>query len=228
MAGQPRPRWGWHQLDNRWARRLVADAGIGPGDLVLDVGAGHGRLTGALLAAQARVIAVELHARRARVLGERFAGRPVTVVRADAADLRLPTRPFRVVANPPFAVLAPLLRRLVAPGSQLESAHLVVPRHVARTWTAAGAPGRNRWAGTFAVDRGRPVPRWALSPTPPHDAVVLVVRRREPGPGRGRAPPGRRPAPGRACGPRGSYEPAAASSGTKRAASTVPTPEARS
>ncbi len=37
MAVSP-PRWGWHQLDPRWARRLVGEAGIPPGATVIDVG----------------------------------------------------------------------------------------------------------------------------------------------------------------------------------------------
>ena len=87
----------------RGPTRVVADAGVRPGDLVLDIGAGTGAVTAPLVAAGARVIAVELHPERVAMLRERFAGDDVTVVRADVADLRLPRRPFRVVANPPFA-----------------------------------------------------------------------------------------------------------------------------
>ena len=61
MSAAARTRWGFHELSDNWARRLVAGAGVAPGDLVLDVGAGTGPLTGALLDAGATVIAVELH-----------------------------------------------------------------------------------------------------------------------------------------------------------------------
>jgi len=110
-------RWGWHRLSPRWADQIVADAQVSPGDLVVDIGAGTGALTASLVAAGARVIAVELHPQRVAVLRRRFAGDPVTVVRADATDLRLPRRPFRVVANPPFAATTGIMRRLLAPGS---------------------------------------------------------------------------------------------------------------
>jgi len=53
-----------------------------------DLGAGRGALTAQLVERGARVIAVELHPARARSLARRFAGRPVTVVQADAASLR--------------------------------------------------------------------------------------------------------------------------------------------
>jgi len=178
VAGQPRPRWGWHRLDKGWAKSVVADANIQPGDLVLDIGAGSGALTTPLVAVGARVIAVELHPVRAAQLRERFRGCPVTVVQVDASDLRLPKRPFRVVANPPFAVTVAIIRRLLSPGSRLVSAHLVVPRYVAKRWVSQSAPGRERWARTFTISIGRPIPRQAFTPPAPRDAVTAVVHRR--------------------------------------------------
>jgi 23S rRNA (adenine-N6)-dimethyltransferase len=158
---------------------MVADAHIGPGDLVLDVGAGTGALTSPLVGRGARVIAVELHPARARALTQRF-GPAVKVVRADGADLRLPTRPFRVVANPPFAISVALLRRLVAPGSRLVRADVVVPWHTARRWVQGRAPGSERWERTFSARLGRPLPRSAFSPPPPNGVALLVLERRHP------------------------------------------------
>ena len=43
-----------------WARRMVALAGVGPGDLVLDIGAGRGALTAPLVRAGTRVVAIEI------------------------------------------------------------------------------------------------------------------------------------------------------------------------
>src|SRR5215831_1004615 len=90
MSASVRSRraWGWHPLTDEWAARIVADAAVRPGELVLDIGAGHGALTAELVERGARVIAVELHPARARHLHGRFAGRPVTVVQADALSVR--------------------------------------------------------------------------------------------------------------------------------------------
>jgi 23S rRNA (adenine-N6)-dimethyltransferase len=170
-------RWGWHRLDRSWAARIVAAAGVERGDLVLDVGAGDGALSSKLVQAGARVLAVELHPERARALRDRFAGQSVRVLEVDAVDLRLPIRGFRVVANPPFGIVVGLLRRLVAPGSRLLSADVVLPRHVAQRWCSPAAPGKGRWGALFETELGMRVPASAFRPPAPRDAVVLHIRR---------------------------------------------------
>ena len=169
--------WGWHQLSDAWARRLVAAADVGPGDLVVDIGAGTGALTAPLVAAGARVLAVELHPARARKLRRRFADDPVRVLQVDAADLRLPTRPFRVVANPPFAVTTAVLRRLLGPGSRLLSADLVVPAHVAARWSSGRGRAAARWSRHFTAHQTATVPARAFTPRPPKPAAVLHLAR---------------------------------------------------
>jgi 23S rRNA (adenine-N6)-dimethyltransferase len=178
VSAEPRTRWGWHQLADDWARRLVLAAGINPGNLVLDVGAGTGVLTRHLVDVGARVVAVELHPRRARHLRDRFAGAAVTVVQIDAADLRLPRRPFRVVANPPFGITVALIRRLLSNGSRLVSADLVVPRHVAVRWASGRVSGTYRWHQTFDASVRCPLPRSAFRPPPPGPVAVLRIERR--------------------------------------------------
>jgi 23S rRNA (adenine-N6)-dimethyltransferase len=138
---------------------------------VLDIGAGEGALTAHLVRAGARVIAVELDARRARVLRERFPG--VTVLHADAAELRLPGRPFRVVASPPFSITAELLRLLLARDSKLTAADLVLQRAVVRKYVSGGAAARR-----FVPAAGLAVPRRAFRPPPRVDCAVLTLRRR--------------------------------------------------
>lgn len=178
-----RTRWNFHRLTERFARSLVLSAGVRAGDLVLDIGAGEGAVTEQLLRAGARVIAVELHPERARALRERFVRDPVVIVRAGAADLRLPRRPFRVVANPPFSVTTGLLRRLLAPGSRLISADLVVPAHVAARWTAGRAPSAARWSRLFVISVVTRLPAGAFRPPAPMETVVLRIERRGAGAG---------------------------------------------
>jgi 23S rRNA (adenine-N6)-dimethyltransferase len=168
--------WGWHELDSRYAARFVRDAGLPPRSWVLDVGAGTGALTAPLVAAGHHVVAVELHPERAKALRQRF-GSSIVVVRADARDLRLPLRPYHVVANPPFAVVTALLKRLLSPGSRLVSARLIVPRHDARRWAGPNAPAAGRWRQTFSVEAGGAVGRGVFHPPPPVEARVVTVKR---------------------------------------------------
>lgn len=168
-TGTSRRAWGWHRLDHEWAARIVAQAGIRPGELVLDIGAGEGALTAPLIRAGARVVAVELHPARAERLRHQFP--EVTVVHTDAASLRLPGRPFRVVASPPYGITAGLLGLLLAPGSRLVAADLVLQRAVVRRW-AGGTPPR------WTAQAGRSLPRRAFRVPPKVDSGVLVIRRR--------------------------------------------------
>ncbi len=176
--GRSRRAWGWHPLVDEWAGLIVADADLRPGELVVDIGAGQGALTRHLVNAGARVLAVELHPDRARRLRERFAEAPVTVIQSDALSLRLPHRPFRVVASPPYAISSALLRVLLGSRSRLVAADLVlqravVRRHVDQWRVTAGQPHRQ-----WDARAGRALPRHAFRPAPQVDSTVLVIRRR--------------------------------------------------
>jgi 23S rRNA (adenine-N6)-dimethyltransferase len=142
------------------------------------VGAGLGALTAPLVRAGARVVAVELHPGRADRLRRRFADDPVTVVRADAGDLRLPSRPFRVVSSPPYGISTALLKRLLAPGSRLVSADLVLQRQVVNRWVKHEAPAAARWGRYYDLSIGIRLPRKAFTPPPHVDSAVLQLRKR--------------------------------------------------
>lgn len=145
-----------------------------PGDLVLDLGAGTGALTAPLVAVGARVVAVELHPGRAEALRRRFTRDPVTVVRADLRDLRLPGRPFRVVASPPYHASTDVVRLLLS-SDRLRSADLVLQRAAVRRLVAT--PPRARHSRRFSLEIGPGVPRRAFAPAPQVDSAVLLIRR---------------------------------------------------
>ncbi len=146
-------------------------SGVGPGDLVLDLGAGDGAITCHLVRVGARVIAFELHPQRAARLRGRFADHRVKVVGADITDLRLPGRSFRVVANPPFDGVSAVLDRLTHPASRLERADLIVPRAVARRWQE-----RLRRGSPWQLDVETSMPRSAFTPRPRIDVCHISIR----------------------------------------------------
>jgi 23S rRNA (adenine-N6)-dimethyltransferase len=166
--------WGWHRLDPCWAEQIVASAGIRPGELVVDLGAGVGALTLPLLDAGARVIAVELHAGRARRLRENLRGRAAKVVECDLQDFVPSGHPFRLVANPHYALTATVLT-FVSRAPHLTVADLVLQRAVVRRV----ADQDSRKLRRFQATRGLSLPRTAFLPPPPVDSAVLQLRPRK-------------------------------------------------
>jgi 23S rRNA (adenine-N6)-dimethyltransferase len=71
----------------------------------------------------------------------------------------------------------PIIKRVVAPGSRLIRADLVVPRHIAREWASLGARGTAFWTARYSAQMGRTVPRGAFYPPAARDAVVLTLKR---------------------------------------------------
>jgi 23S rRNA (adenine-N6)-dimethyltransferase len=137
-------------------------------------------ITAQLVEAEARVLAVELHPGRVDQLRRRFADvDQVTVLELDLLDLRLPRRPFRVVANPPWSLAKPIVRMLTAPGSSLLGADLLLQHRLVTDVDERGIPGPGR--RRFTSQQVHTVPRTAFQPAPPHAAAVLRVTPQRPG-----------------------------------------------
>ena len=121
----------------------------------------------------ARVIAVELHPERVARLRETF-GPEVIVVRTDLRDLRLPRRPFRVVASPPYGASTDLVRLLLS-SPRLLAADLVLQRGAVSRMVEC-PPGARHTRG-YHLGRGLAVPRRAFRPPPHVASAVLQIRR---------------------------------------------------
>jgi 23S rRNA (adenine-N6)-dimethyltransferase len=153
---------------------------VGADDLVLDLGAGTGRLTRELAAVARRVVAVELDPRLAHRLAGRWAN--VDVLEADATAIALPREPFRVVANIPFDRTGELLRLLLDDATTpLVRADLVVEwgAAVKRALPWPSSVANAVWGAFYEPSLARRLPRSSFSPAPAVDAGVLVLRRRE-------------------------------------------------
>ncbi len=169
-------------VDRRLIRQLVAGGGSGrgPGELVLDLGAGYGALTKPLAETGARIIAVELDPALASTLRRRFFNHQhVTVVEADLRLMPLPRRPFSVVANPPFALTTLLCRRLLGdPAIRLTGAELLLEWGAAK-WLTSREPRDaelRRWRARYDIELVRRVPAASFSPKPASDAAYVRIR----------------------------------------------------
>jgi 23S rRNA (adenine-N6)-dimethyltransferase len=179
-SARPFPPRSQHFLrSSRLAAELVAAAGIGPDDLVVDIGAGTGRLTAELARVARHVVAVELDAALTSALRGRWPN--VDVTRGDATRVELPDEPFRVVANLPFARTTELLHRLLDdPGTPLERADLIVEWAVAHKHAVPWPSSLNGvlWGAWYETSLTRRLSRHAFLPQPSVDAGVLVFQRR--------------------------------------------------
>ncbi|MGK8522137.1 16S rRNA (adenine(1518)-N(6)/adenine(1519)-N(6))-dimethyltransferase RsmA [Nocardia asteroides] len=167
--------------DANTVRRIVAAAGVGRGDVVLEVGPGLGSLTLALLDVVDSVVAVEIDPVLARHLPVTVADRApelaprLSVVEADAlrvAAADLPAAPTALVANLPYNVAVPVLLHLLAELPGIAVALVMVQAEVAdrlaaepgsRTYgvpsVKAGFFGTVRRAGAVGTQVFWPVPR---------------------------------------------------------------------
>lgn len=161
-------------------RQLIRSSGVGPGDLVIDFGAGPGTITAPLAATGSRILAIERDAAFVRKLNRRFADQPlVKVVHADLRTVPLPSRDFSVVASIPYALSTVLLRRLLSrPRRSLVGADLVVEWGFARRIVAARTKETAKWAAKYELRVARRIPANCFRPAPRVDSAHLVIRRR--------------------------------------------------
>jgi 23S rRNA (adenine-N6)-dimethyltransferase len=161
-------------------RQLIRSSGVGPGDLVIDFGAGPGTLTAPLALTGARVLAIERDAAFVSKLNRRFADQPlVKVVHADLRTVPLPSRDFNVVASIPYALSTVLLRRLLSrPRRALARADLVVEWGFARRVVAAQSKETATWAQKYEMRVERRIAANCFRPAPRVDSAHLVIRRR--------------------------------------------------
>lgn len=149
---------------------------------MLDLGAGRGALTRALVDAGARVRAVELDPAALRELETRFgADSRVEVVPGDATLVPLPDEPFAVVANLPFAVGTAILRRLLGdPRVPLTRLDAIVEWGLAAKRTAVWPSTLLgcTWGAWYELSLVRRVPRGCFAPPPSVDGAVLRAARR--------------------------------------------------
>ena len=180
-------------IDGNTIRRIVAAAGVGPAETVLEVGPGLGSLTLGLLDAAESVVAVEIDP----VLAAKL---PATVQqwRPDAADAfrlvhadamkvtRLPVQPTALVANLPYNVAVPVVLHLLQHFPTLQHGLVMVQDEVADRLAAGpgsktyGVPSvkaawysQMRKAGVIGMNVFWPAPKI-------HSGLVSFTRREPP------------------------------------------------
>ncbi|HUE27826.1 MAG TPA: 16S rRNA (adenine(1518)-N(6)/adenine(1519)-N(6))-dimethyltransferase RsmA [Solirubrobacteraceae bacterium] len=166
-------------------------AELGPDDVVLEIGGGHGVLSVRLAAAAGHVHVVEVDPRLEQSLREALgAFANVTLHMGDAVELdlgQLEPAPTKVVANLPYAVAATVILRTIDELPSVESWVVMVQREVGER--LAASPGTPAYGAPSVLAQLacevkvlRPVSRTVFRPVPHVDSVLVGLRRCGPGP----------------------------------------------
>ena len=167
-------------------------AGLGPADVVLEIGPGLGVLTEYLAQRVARVVAVEIDRSLEPQLGKRLAGREnVELLFGDALTLDLTDLdppPRKLVANLPYNVATPLVVESLDGLPNIDVWCVMVQREVADRFFAT--PGTKAYGAVsvlvqLAAERTgfHPVSRTVFRPRPNVDSALVAFARRELPPG---------------------------------------------
>jgi 16S rRNA (adenine1518-N6/adenine1519-N6)-dimethyltransferase len=182
-------------IDANTVRKIVRAAGVGPGDVVVEVGPGLGSLTLALLAEVGHVTAVEIDPVLAAALPATVAAFAperadrLEVVAADALRIQaLPgPEPTALVANLPYNVAVPVLLHLLERLPSLRRVLVMMQAEVADRLAAEpgsrtyGVPRvKARWYAE--VRRAGSVGRTVFWPAPRVDSGLVLLERRDPPP----------------------------------------------
>ncbi len=172
-------------------RRVLLALDPGPDDLVVEIGAGLGTLTGFLAASAGHVVAVELDDGLADHLESQFAAvAGLRVVRGDIlalgpAELGIsPATPYKAVGNLPYYITSAALRHVLGWQPRPLVFVVMVQEEVARRIVAP--PGDLSLLGLMVQLAGRAemvarVPAGAFVPPPKvNSAVVRIMPRNQP------------------------------------------------
>lgn len=187
-----RQRLGQHFLSSTWRER-VARAVLSPfnpqGDarpsVWIEIGAGHGEMTGLLAQHASCVVAIELDASLIPGLRDATAAlanvrvAPGDVLEQDFAALA-EGRHFRAYGNLPYYITSPILHRLFDYAALLDAAFLVMQLEVAAR--IAASPGRREYGylSAFVQYYARPkillrIPPGAFQPRPKVESALIAL-----------------------------------------------------
>jgi len=182
-------------VDANTVRRIARLSGAGPGDAVVEIGAGLGSLTLALAETGASITAVEVDRRLVPLLRAQVERVGVRVVEADALTLdwhelldvpgpSVHGSSWMMVANLPYNVAVPVVLRALDEATDVEAMLVMVQREVGER--LAASPGSSKAYGAVSVKVayhatarvvGR-VPASVFVPRPAVESVLVRIERR--------------------------------------------------
>ena len=186
---------GQHFLgDPGWQKKILATLPRHPGDVWIEIGAGHGEMTQLIGSEGSRVIAMEADTRLAGKLQDSIRADPdkwrgIEILARDVLQTNLgelATGNFRVYGNLPYYITSPILHHLFSWADRITSIHAVMQLEVAARIVAA--PGRHDYGYLSAACQFYTRPEIALrippgAFRPPPRVTSALVRMTLPGEG---------------------------------------------
>lgn len=160
--------------------KLVCSADINATDSILEIGPGPGNITNRLCQTGVSVCAIELDTRFKPILSalcQKYSN--LEVIYGSAMDIPWP-KTTKIIANPPFSIMEPLIVRLVRE-KQIDSAHLILGQ---RFYERISAPTEHltRTAlitrGFFDIEKIGELEKTDLYPSSREKAVILSLHRK--------------------------------------------------
>ncbi|MBI4954080.1 MAG: ribosomal RNA small subunit methyltransferase A [Myxococcales bacterium] len=184
---RPKKALGQNFLCDRRVAERIAAAAAPEGGTVLEIGAGLGALTRALLDRAERVVAIERDRELCAVLEEVLGHEArLRLVPGDALALDWAAlfadepRPHAIAGNLPYAITGRLVAQIVGHARSIARAVVMVQREVGERLTAA--PGGRDYGlltvfvqAAFAVERVCRVPAAVFLPPPQVESVVIAL-----------------------------------------------------
>lgn len=168
----------------RLVAELVGHSNIRKNDLVYDLGAGSGVIASVLANRCKQVVAVEIEPEALKKLRQNLGHVDnVSIIKADILSVEPPRVPYKIFANIPFALSAPIVRKFTEAEQLPKAMYLITQKQFARKLV----PGDTHFTSQLAAQLGplftarirRPLRRTDFTPPPAVDTVLLELKRRE-------------------------------------------------
>ena len=177
-------------IDDNIVDKIVAGAGIGPSDKIIEVGPGIGTLTREMASRAGALMAVEIDKNLIPILTDTLGDyENVKIVNDDIikADIRglidenLSGGPVKLVANLPYYITTPIIMRFLEENINVTDIVVMVQKEVAERMNAQPG-GKDFGALSVAVqfycdtEIVAKVPRHLFVPQPNVDSIVIALR----------------------------------------------------
>ena len=127
-------------VDKTALKRVIASADLSPEDIVVEIGPGLGVLTLELAKKAGKVIAIEKDSKMIEALKETLTSfKNIEIIQEDVRKItnnQLPATNYKIVANLPFYLTAPVIRKFLEFGNPPELMTLIIQKEVAQRITA--------------------------------------------------------------------------------------------